>query len=389
MPCDAPRASPPCPLNGRLHDVPKGTGGSWSRSLRRSAVPARSRRRRRRRQAASRRSWTRARRRRAHRTRRPRRRPARRARAAGATAAGQAAGTQLVPFQGKNGFTVLMPANPVQDDRVQEAPGGQVQVHIAQAQDPAGKYMTSLSEFPKGSLDRIKSKDLLDSLQQATIQSMGGTLVNAHDVEAGGLPGREFTATDPQGSEVTARVFVGESKVYTLAGTYPQGQQMPGSIQQFLGSFQPPPGTAVGGSGSAGAAASDGSAGSSGLNNTSDAWAVPPIPARPRCLPSRRRRARSTAAGARAVAAPARPSRRAVRAPARAGDARTSEPSGLAARLPWHGAMATDGAPVGDRDGPVLLRGRRKARAPRPGRNGRPASPRALRGCTARAPRRR
>jgi len=168
--------------------------------------------------------------------------------AAGAAAAGQPATAQLVPFQGANGFTVLMPPNPEKNERTQDTPGGPVQVHIAQAQDPAGKYMSSLSEFPKGSLNKVKSKDLLDSLQQATIQSMGGTLVNSNDVQVGGLAGREFTATDPQGSQVTARVFVGDSRVYTLAGTYPKGE-VPASIQQFLGSFQPPAGTAVGGSG--------------------------------------------------------------------------------------------------------------------------------------------
>ena len=168
--------------------------------------------------------------------------------AAGAAAAGQPGNAQLVPFQGANGFTVLMPPNPEKNERTQDTPGGPVQVHIAQAHDPAGKYMSSLSEFPKGSLDKVKTKDLLDSLQQATVQSMGGTLVNSQDVQAGGLAGREFSATDPQGSEVTARVFVGDSRVYTLAGTYPKGQ-IPPSIQQFLGSFQPPAGTAVGGSG--------------------------------------------------------------------------------------------------------------------------------------------
>ena len=183
-----------------------------------------------------------------------------------AGAAGQAAASQLVPFQGKNGYTVLMPPNPQMNDRTQDTPGGQVQVHIAQAQDPAGKYLSTLSEFPKGSLDKIKSKDLLDSLQQATIQSMGGTLVKSHDIDVAGLPGREFTATDPEGSEVTARVFVGGSRVYTLAGTYPQGQQVPGSIQQFLGSFQPPAGSAVGGSGAAGDASS-GSAVSDGAGS--------------------------------------------------------------------------------------------------------------------------
>jgi hypothetical protein len=193
------------------------------------------------------------------------------AQGAGAAAAGTAAAAQpaqLVQFQGANGFTVLMPANPEKNERTQDTPGGPVQVHIAQAQDPAGKYMSSLSEFPKGSLDKVKSKDLLDSLQQATIQSMGGTLVNSQDVQAGGLPGREFTATDPQGSEVTARVFVGDSRVYTLAGTYPQGN-MPPSIQQFLGSFQPPAGTAVGGSGDADSAATSDTVGSSASSDSS------------------------------------------------------------------------------------------------------------------------
>jgi hypothetical protein len=171
---------------------------------------------------------------------------------AGAAAAGQAAAPQLVPFEGKGGFVVLMPPNPQLDDKAQETPGGQVLVHLAQAQDASGRYLSTLSEFPKGSLSRIKSKDLLDSLQQATVQSMGGTLVNSQDVQVAGLPGRQFTATDPQGSQVTARIFVGDSRVYTLAGTYPKGE-IPGSIQQFLGSFRPP--AAVGGSGEAGAAA--------------------------------------------------------------------------------------------------------------------------------------
>jgi len=187
--------------------------------------------------------------------------------AAGAAAAGQPATAQLVPFQGANGFTVLMPPNPEKNERTQDTPGGPVQVHIASAQDPSGKYMSSLSEFPKGSLNKVKSKDLLDSLQRATVQSMGGTLVNSRDVQVGGLQGREFTATDPQGSEVTARVFVGDSRVYTLAGTYPQGE-VPASIQQFLGSFQPPPGPAVGGSGAPEGSADLSKSGASGSADT-------------------------------------------------------------------------------------------------------------------------
>jgi hypothetical protein len=227
--------------------------------------------------------------------------------AAGA-AAGQAANAQLVPFQGANGFTVLMPPNPQVDQRTQDTPGGPVQVHIAQAQDTTGKYLSSLSEFPKGSLDKVKSKDLLDSLQQSTVQSMGGTLVKSQDVQVAGLSGREFTATDSQGSEVTARVFVGGSRVYTLAGTYPQGQ-MPGSIQQFLGSFQPPAGAAVGGSGmpdSAGADLNSSGAGSStgdSVSGSSSADSAAPVAAEPpkKSKKKSRRSAESTSASSSAA----------------------------------------------------------------------------------------
>lgn len=101
------------------------------------------------------------------------------------------------------------------------------------------KYLASVSEFPEGSLVQVQRKDLLDSLQQSTIQSMHGTVVSSHDVDVAGMPGRQFTATDPQGSEVTARIFIGDSRVYTLAGTYPQGT-IPAPIRQFLDSFVPP-----------------------------------------------------------------------------------------------------------------------------------------------------
>ena len=156
--------------------------------------------------------------------------------------------TQLVPFRGEGGFSVLMPPKPYQSELTESTPGGPVYVHLAQVRDEMAKYLASVSDFPRGRLDRVRRKDLLDSLQQSTIQSMSGTLVSSHEVDVAGMPGREFTATDPQGSEVTARIFVGDSRLYTLAGTYPQGS-IPGSIRQFLDSFQPPPVTTLGKSG--------------------------------------------------------------------------------------------------------------------------------------------
>lgn len=146
--------------------------------------------------------------------------------------------TQLVPFHGQGGFTVLMPPKPYQSERTESTPGGLVYVHMTQVRDEMAKYLASVSEFPKGSFDRVQRNDLLDSLQQSTIQSMHGTVVSSHDVDVADMRGREFTATDPQGSEVTARIFIGDSRVYTLAGTYPQGT-IPAPIRQFLDSFKP------------------------------------------------------------------------------------------------------------------------------------------------------
>jgi hypothetical protein len=133
-----------------------------------------------------------------------------------------------------------------------------VYVHLTQVRDETAKYLASVSEFPEGSLVHVQRKDLLDSLQQSTIQSMHGTVVSSHDVDVAGMPGREFTATDPQGSEVTARIFIGDSRVYTLAGTYPQGT-MPVAIRQFLDSFQPPSATALTNSGTNVSTANDSS----------------------------------------------------------------------------------------------------------------------------------
>ena len=148
----------------------------------------------------------------------------------------------LVPFHGEGGFTVLMPPKPDQSARTESTPAGTVQVHLAEVRDESAKYLASATDFPPGSLVRIPRKELLDSLQQSTVRSMNGTLVSSTDVDVAGMPGREFTATDPRGSEVTARIFVGDSRVYTLAGTYPRGA-VPSQIRQFLDSFRLPPAT--------------------------------------------------------------------------------------------------------------------------------------------------
>ncbi len=154
--------------------------------------------------------------------------------------------TTLVPFHGASGFTVLMPPSPLQSERTETTPSGPVYTHLTLVRDEMAKYLVSVSDFPNGSLAHLQRKELLDSLQQSTLRSMNGSLVSSHDLVVAGLPGREFTATDPQGSEVTARLLVGDSRVYTVAGTYPQGT-VPAPIRQFLDSFQPPgPATATG-----------------------------------------------------------------------------------------------------------------------------------------------
>jgi hypothetical protein len=159
---------------------------------------------------------------------------------------------QLVPFRSSGGFTVLMPANPQQVDRTEETPGGPVQVHVAQVSDPAAQYVSTYSEYPPGTLEKVRTPLLLDTFQRSSLQALNATLVSARDVQLDGLPGREFTASTPDGQQITARLLVAPGRVYSLAGTYPQGQT-PQSVERFLGSFArtSDSGPGVGGSGPA------------------------------------------------------------------------------------------------------------------------------------------
>ena len=121
----------------------------------------------------------------------------------GAASAAAAAG-QLVPFHSSGGFTVLMPANPQQVDRTEETPGGAVQVHVAQVSDPAAQYVSTYSEYPPGTLEKVKTPVLLDTFQRSSLRALNATLVSARDVQLDGLPGREFTASTPEGQQIIA-----------------------------------------------------------------------------------------------------------------------------------------------------------------------------------------
>jgi len=98
----------------------------------------------------------------------------------------------------------------------------------------------------------VKTPLLLDVFQRASLQALNATLVSAHDLQLDGLPGREFTASTPDGQQIAARLLVAPGRVYSLAGTYPQGQT-PEPVQRFLGSFArtADSGPGVGGSGPA------------------------------------------------------------------------------------------------------------------------------------------
>jgi hypothetical protein len=171
--------------------------------------------------------------------------------APGSTAGSASASADaLVPFHSSGGFSLLMPANPQQVDRTEDTPGGPVQVHVVQVSDPAAQYVSTYSEYPPGTLEKVKTPLLLDTFQRSSLQALNATLVSAHDVELDGLPGREFTASTPDGQQLTARLLVAPGRVYSLAGTYPQGGTPP-SVQRFLGSFArtSDSGPGVGGSG--------------------------------------------------------------------------------------------------------------------------------------------
>jgi hypothetical protein len=137
-------------------------------------------------------------------------------------------------------FSVLMPPKVKSEEKTANVANRQVRVHLAEA-EPAGapeSYQVSFTELPSEVLQKALPQDILRGVQQATIQKLGGQLIDSKEIVAHDMPGRQFLAHKAGEGDVAARVLVGKDGVFTLIGTYPSGPTPP-TVLRFLESFTP------------------------------------------------------------------------------------------------------------------------------------------------------
>ncbi len=164
-----------------------------------------------------------------------------------ATAASAPGGTATVPtnwvtYTSPQGdFTVSFPSTP--KEQTQDAPlpdGSTLALDIASSSSGQTFVGTARGEYPAGyTLDVDQA---LQGAQDQAIANVNGTLIDGHDIELQGRPGREFSAqvtNNGVDGTVIQRVYLDDLIIYQNIVTGPGTLTADdGPIAAFLGSFQ-------------------------------------------------------------------------------------------------------------------------------------------------------
>ena len=136
-----------------------------------------------------------------------------------------------------------MPGKPKEQSRSVEAEAGALKLYIAIFEDRSTAYLAAYTDYPEEYLSTIAEDDLLDSVVQTGVDSVGGTLTRQTNFPLGALRGREAEfETQAQGAQPAmlgkGRYFLAGNRLYQLMVVAPQRQGLPAAAQKFLDSFK-------------------------------------------------------------------------------------------------------------------------------------------------------
>ncbi len=98
-------------------------------------------------------------------------------------------------------------------------------------------YMASYDLMVTTSAEMVEPA--LDTVRNAFVTGLGGTLLSERTVSLGGFPGREITFEEPKHSKtIKARMYLAKSILYTISVSWDTGKSISEDGEKFLDSFE-------------------------------------------------------------------------------------------------------------------------------------------------------
>ena len=156
-------------------------------------------------------------------------------------------GRQIVPAAApsftsqKQGFSVHLPATPVESAQDAPLPDGQT-LHnfLFTADSPSGTYILISTPTPP-SVNASHLNAELEAMQEGFVKSSKTTVQKSEDIQLGGFQGRELSLVSTQnGAEMRVRFYVTPKFFYQFmaVATKENAQSQAASITQTLDSFR-------------------------------------------------------------------------------------------------------------------------------------------------------
>jgi hypothetical protein len=140
----------------------------------------------------------------------------------------------------KAGFSILLPAPPLEQQQTIKSPQGDVKVttFVLDRKKEKGAYAVSLSEFPLKAIKSGTEERRLNNARDGAIASSKGKLKSEKRLTLQGSPGRELLIWVGDMGVIRTRIYAVKNRLYQVTVTGPGEWVTSKDPERFLGSFK-------------------------------------------------------------------------------------------------------------------------------------------------------
>jgi len=149
---------------------------------------------------------------------------------------GSAEWVEVRPEDG--GFSIQMPATPVESTQPVETAGGPIALRMHVLEHGDFTYMVSFSDYAEATLAVKTLEQLLDGARDGVAASTQGEIIDEGAISVGNHSGRYVVLRDPAGElTLQIRLLLVGSRLYQFGVVTPPGDRSSGEATRFLDSF--------------------------------------------------------------------------------------------------------------------------------------------------------
>jgi hypothetical protein len=136
------------------------------------------------------------------------------------------------------GFSISVPAQPIQTKQVVNTAVGQLETQIYQVDHKIIAYTVMYVDYPASVVEQLEPQTMFNNARDYTLKNQKGQLLGERNVVLGNYPGRELKIKVSSEALAILRMYLVKGRLYQTIVTTRPGLEISANVNRFLDSMK-------------------------------------------------------------------------------------------------------------------------------------------------------